>query len=100
MILDWDVHHGNGTQAIFWEDPSVLLVDIHQADVWPGSGGLEETGAGGARPEGWGADAVTTAVPCWAIYLQWATETKSNTLLPAGTVQHTQACQQLAGTLA
>ncbi|KAI3424719.1 hypothetical protein D9Q98_008108 [Chlorella vulgaris] len=46
MILDWDVHHGNGTQAIFWEDPSVLLVDIHQADVWPGSGGLEETGAG------------------------------------------------------
>lgn len=54
MILDWDVHHGNGTQAIFWEDPSVLLVDIHQADVWPGSGGLEETGAGGARPEGWG----------------------------------------------
>jgi len=38
MILDFDVHHGNGTQDIFYEDPSVLFIDMHQLDVWPGSG--------------------------------------------------------------
>jgi acetoin utilization deacetylase AcuC-like enzyme len=38
-ILDWDVHHGNGTQDIFWSDPSVLFVSIHQWPFWPGSGG-------------------------------------------------------------
>jgi acetoin utilization deacetylase AcuC-like enzyme len=38
-ILDWDVHHGNGTQDIFWSDPSVLFVSMHQWPFWPGSGG-------------------------------------------------------------
>jgi acetoin utilization deacetylase AcuC-like enzyme len=38
-ILDWDVHHGNGTQDIFWSDPSVLFVSIQQWPFWPGSGG-------------------------------------------------------------
>ena len=38
-ILDWDVHHGNGTQDIFWRDPSVLFVSIQQWPFWPGSGG-------------------------------------------------------------
>jgi acetoin utilization deacetylase AcuC-like enzyme len=38
-ILDWDVHHGNGTQDIFWDDPSVLFVSIQQWPFWPGSGG-------------------------------------------------------------
>jgi acetoin utilization deacetylase AcuC-like enzyme len=38
-ILDWDVHHGNGTQEIFWSDSSVLFVSIHQWPFWPGSGG-------------------------------------------------------------
>jgi acetoin utilization deacetylase AcuC-like enzyme len=38
-ILDWDVHHGNGTQDIFWGDPSVLFVSLHQWPFWPGSGG-------------------------------------------------------------
>jgi acetoin utilization deacetylase AcuC-like enzyme len=38
-ILDWDVHHGNGTQHIFWSDPSVLFVSMHQWPFWPGSGG-------------------------------------------------------------
>jgi acetoin utilization deacetylase AcuC-like enzyme len=38
-ILDWDVHHGNGTQEIFWNDPSVLFVSLHQWPFWPGSGG-------------------------------------------------------------
>jgi acetoin utilization deacetylase AcuC-like enzyme len=38
-ILDSDVHHGNGTQDIFWSDPSVLFVSMHQWPFWPGSGG-------------------------------------------------------------
>jgi acetoin utilization deacetylase AcuC-like enzyme len=38
-ILDWDVHHGNGTQAIFWDDPAVLFVSLHQWPFYPGSGG-------------------------------------------------------------
>ena len=41
-ILDWDVHHGNGTQDIFWSDPSVFLVSIQQWPFWPGSGGPGE----------------------------------------------------------
>jgi len=38
-IVDWDVHHGNGTQAIFWDDPSVLFVSLHQWPAYPGTGG-------------------------------------------------------------
>jgi acetoin utilization deacetylase AcuC-like enzyme len=38
-ILDWDVHHGNGTEAIFWDDPSVLLVSLHEWPFYPGTGG-------------------------------------------------------------
>jgi acetoin utilization deacetylase AcuC-like enzyme len=41
-IVDWDVHHGNGTQAIFWDDPSVLYVSLHQWPLYPGTGGLIE----------------------------------------------------------
>lgn len=47
MIVDWDAHHGNGTQDIFWADPDVLFFDIHRAaPFYPGSGRLEDTGAG------------------------------------------------------
>ena len=45
-IVDWDVHHGNGTQEIHWEDPSVLFVSLHQWPLYPGTGWLEEVGAG------------------------------------------------------
>jgi len=38
-ILDWDVHHGNGTQAIFWDDSSVLYVSLHEWPFYPGTGG-------------------------------------------------------------
>ena len=38
-IVDFDVHHGNGTEALFAEDPSVLTVSLHQWPFWPGSGG-------------------------------------------------------------
>jgi acetoin utilization deacetylase AcuC-like enzyme len=41
-IVDWDVHHGNGTQAIFWDDPSVFFVSMHQWPFYPGSGGPDE----------------------------------------------------------
>jgi acetoin utilization deacetylase AcuC-like enzyme len=41
-ILDWDVHHGNGTQAIFRDDESVLFVSLHQWPFYPGSGGPDE----------------------------------------------------------
>ncbi len=43
-IIDWDVHHGNGTQNIFWTDPRVLYVSLHEAPLYPGSGAREEVG--------------------------------------------------------
>lgn len=45
-IVDWDVHHGNGTQAIFWSDPSVLYASTHQMPLFPGTGDISETGSG------------------------------------------------------
>ncbi|MEE9313547.1 MAG: histone deacetylase family protein [Rhizobiaceae bacterium] len=45
-IVDWDVHHGNGTQDIFWDDASVLYASTHQMPLFPGSGDKNETGAG------------------------------------------------------
>ncbi|MDF1810772.1 MAG: GNAT family N-acetyltransferase [Verrucomicrobiales bacterium] len=45
-ILDWDVHHGNGTQEIFYESPDVMFVSTHQEGVFPCTGLVEETGAG------------------------------------------------------
>ena len=46
LIADWDVHHGNGTQDIFYEDESVFFFDTHQHPWYPGTGGADETGAG------------------------------------------------------
>ena len=43
-VLDWDVHHCNGTQEIHWDDPSVLVVSLHQWPLYPGTGWLDETG--------------------------------------------------------
>ncbi len=48
MVVDWDVHHGNGTQSIFWDDPRVLYVSTHQSPLFPGTGRAEETGGPGA----------------------------------------------------
>jgi acetoin utilization deacetylase AcuC-like enzyme len=45
-ILDWDVHHGNGTQDIFEADPDVLFLSSHQAPLYPGSGARQERGSG------------------------------------------------------
>src|SRR5262249_52769719 len=45
--VDWDVHHGNGTQAIFYDDPSVLTISLHQDNLFPAaSGGIAENGTG------------------------------------------------------
>jgi len=47
MIVDWDVHHGNGLQRVFWSDPDVLYVSVHQEGLFPpGAGLVTETGAG------------------------------------------------------
>jgi acetoin utilization deacetylase AcuC-like enzyme len=45
-IVDWDVHHGNGTETVFWEDPSVLFISMHQDDLYPmGRGAATDIGA-------------------------------------------------------
>jgi acetoin utilization deacetylase AcuC-like enzyme len=46
LILDWDVHHGNGTQDIFYHDPSVYYLSLHLAGHYPGTGHVHEKGAG------------------------------------------------------
>ena len=49
MIVDWDVHHGNGTQETFWEDPQVAFLSMHRSPFYPGGGDAHETGAGEGR---------------------------------------------------
>jgi acetoin utilization deacetylase AcuC-like enzyme len=51
-ILDLDVHHGNGTQEVFWEDPEVLYTSLHQWPLYPGTGAASERGGG----DGFGAN--------------------------------------------
>ncbi len=48
-ILDWDVHHGNGTQQIFWDDPNVMYLSSHQFPFYPGTGAPDEIGGAQAR---------------------------------------------------
>lgn len=49
LIIDYDVHHGNGTQDIFFDDASVMFVSLHQSPYYPGTGYLDEIGAGAGR---------------------------------------------------
>jgi acetoin utilization deacetylase AcuC-like enzyme len=46
LIVDWDVHHGNGTQEMFYDDPRVAFLSIHRYPFYPGSGAKDETGTG------------------------------------------------------
>ncbi len=46
LVVDWDVHHGNGTQHSFWEDPTVLYFSTHQFPFYPGTGAIDEIGGG------------------------------------------------------
>jgi acetoin utilization deacetylase AcuC-like enzyme len=48
LIVDWDVHHGNGTQDIFWDDPRVMYISTHQWPAYPGTGRAQDTGGPGA----------------------------------------------------
>jgi acetoin utilization deacetylase AcuC-like enzyme len=48
VIVDWDVHHGNGTEALFWDDDRVLYVSTHQDRLYPGTGAVGDTGGAGA----------------------------------------------------
>jgi acetoin utilization deacetylase AcuC-like enzyme len=43
-IVDFDVHHGNGTQDVVWDDPDILFISTHQMPLYPGTGGASETG--------------------------------------------------------
>lgn len=69
LIVDWDVHHGNGTQDIFYEDGSVLFFSSHQSPWYPGTGAAAETGEGKGRdctlncpfPAGTGMQAIEAA---------------------------------------
>jgi len=70
LIVDWDAHHGNGTQDIFWASPDVMLFDTHRgAPFYPGSGALEQVGEGIGEgttinvplPEGSGDEAMVKA---------------------------------------
>jgi acetoin utilization deacetylase AcuC-like enzyme len=62
LIMDWDLHHGNGTQHSFYDDPGVLYVSTHQYPYYPGTGAAEEVGRGQGEgftvnlpvPAGWG----------------------------------------------
>ncbi|HMP90292.1 MAG TPA: histone deacetylase [Kiritimatiellia bacterium] len=49
LIVDWDIHHGNGTQDIFYEDGSVFYFSVHQSPLYPGTGSAGETGRGEGR---------------------------------------------------
>ncbi|MGH7828186.1 MAG: histone deacetylase family protein [Candidatus Binatia bacterium] len=49
LIMDWDVHHGNGTQDAFYDDPSVLFISTHQFPFYPGTGAMNEVGARGGE---------------------------------------------------
>ncbi len=75
LIVDWDVHHGNGTQEVFYEDDSVFFFSTHQHPWYPGTGLSDEVGAGRGRgytvnvplPAGTGRDAMQAA---WERQLQ------------------------------
>ncbi len=60
-IVDWDVHHGNGTQDIFYEDESVFFFSIHQSPLYPGTGSQYEKGMGKAR-----GTTLNIPVPAWS----------------------------------
>ncbi len=69
-IVDWDVHHGNGTESIFWEEPDVLYASLHQHPAYPGTGRASDVGGGSGRgatvnaplPPGAGGSAAIAAI--------------------------------------
>lgn len=61
LIVDFDVHHGNGTQAVFYDDPQVLYFSIHEYPFYPGTGSIEESGYGEGR-----GTTVNVPLPAWS----------------------------------
>ncbi len=51
LVMDWDLHHGNGTQSSFYRDKNVLYLSTHQYPYYPGTGAVEEVGAGDGEGE-------------------------------------------------
>ena len=49
VIIDWDIHHGNGTQKIFYQNDRVLYCSIHQSNIFPFSGWVDDIGAGNGK---------------------------------------------------
>jgi acetoin utilization deacetylase AcuC-like enzyme len=66
LVVDWDVHHGNGTQEMFWRDPSVLYMSTHQFPFYPGTGDADEIGEGAG--EGYTVNVPLTAHGGDAVY--------------------------------
>src|SRR4029078_7085635 len=68
LIVDWDVHHGNGTQALMERDPSVRYVSLHQHPWYPGTGMAEESGVGNVfnMPRGPGRPAAMYVEDLWS----------------------------------
>jgi acetoin utilization deacetylase AcuC-like enzyme len=70
LVLDWDVHHGNGTEAVFAEDPAVMFCSVHQWPLYPGTGAADDVGRGAGEgttlnlpvPAGTGDDAYVSLV--------------------------------------
>ena len=99
LIVDWDVHHGNGTQDIFYEDPNVLFFSIHRYGMgfYPGTGAADETGSGKGLghtvnvPVRFGIAARTTS-PLFAKHLEKAADRikPELVLLSAGFDAHAQ----------
>jgi acetoin utilization deacetylase AcuC-like enzyme len=48
LVVDWDVHHGNGTEAVFWDEPGLFYVSTHQSPLYPGTGDARATGGANA----------------------------------------------------
>lgn len=61
LILDYDVHHGNGTEAMFYDDPSVYFISTHQYPLYPGSGALTDIGTGAG-------EGATLNIPIWRVW--------------------------------
>jgi acetoin utilization deacetylase AcuC-like enzyme len=66
LVVDWDVHHGNGTQEIFWRDPHVLYMSTHQYPFYPGTGAATDIGEGPG--EGFTVNVPLTAHGADAVY--------------------------------
>ncbi len=87
LIIDWDVHHGNGTQALMEQDPSLRYVSLHQHPWYPGTGMAEERGVGNVFnvPRGPGAPADRYVEDLWsAVFAATEDWTPDLVLLSAG----------------